>query len=769
MTSSLNAISARGMGRICDKLRFESQQHQCQSALLFGAEQEEPSMSYGTVYETRTPNLAEVIEKIGGGVTGATYLIPDLQRGFVWDPQKIEALFDTVIKGWPFGSILLADIGKQALAFSPRSFYGQVYCGRGGQTEGEKWNATLNRNSQKSSSYKLVLDGQQRLQSLLICLGAEVSVKGVVMRESDWLVYNGNKRKRKPKNDCPVCYLALDVGNLTNQLQDNGFDIHRLNFSSQGRAPIFTWVATEKPVNYSNWHWENELPWIQEDLKNAGRITIRLSQLWDCAKDLSEKQLVNFNEKMEELFCDYNIDKSEQREAVRLFVDRLSFIRNLPVNCLCLMSSSTDTPDDEYDEMILNVFTRLNAGGVILRKEDITLSWVRRHWRQSSSTGEECAEKCMKDLRDALHGFGLDLEINELMSVLTGVWACIENDGHIITNEDLMEGERLKAIAVWLSLNWKSISCTIQSVAKSLVGRGLRYKVHFGSLRVLIMLSAWNLAGRLWFQTKVSGARVNVETGFNDIFLGGLSECLDRLVFSGVWTGDWSSPSRMTSVAQMNEKLQGTRTIDDAKKYLMECLRNQMAEMVEKAKVEIENMGIKPRHGVSAYKSFLWVWQRLNESRARYSTILARERNGLQEGIPHVDHCLSSNYWESFILPRFKVERSSQKYEELSKQVNQIGNCTILMDALNISKSDSEGTELERFLSKVVGTEKGKEKEEVENCLKALAIDRLLVYPDDAEELDQLCKAMSKRTRLIKAELVEFLVGSKKRVLDANA
>ena len=73
-------------------------------------------MNNKTLYETKTPTLADVIDGIGGGAKGATYLIPDLQRGFVWNPQKIEALLDTVIKGWPFGSVLLAEIGTQALA-----------------------------------------------------------------------------------------------------------------------------------------------------------------------------------------------------------------------------------------------------------------------------------------------------------------------------------------------------------------------------------------------------------------------------------------------------------------------------------------------------------------------------------------------------------------------------------------------------------------------------------------------------------------------------
>jgi uncharacterized protein with ParB-like and HNH nuclease domain len=38
---------------------------------------------------------------------GATVLIPDLQRPYVWTPNQVTLLIDSLIRGWPFGTLLL--------------------------------------------------------------------------------------------------------------------------------------------------------------------------------------------------------------------------------------------------------------------------------------------------------------------------------------------------------------------------------------------------------------------------------------------------------------------------------------------------------------------------------------------------------------------------------------------------------------------------------------------------------------------------------------
>lgn len=70
--------------------------------------------------------------------------LPELQRAYVWKPRKVEALLDSLYKGWPVGSFYV---------WRPR--YAQP-----------TRQAAIARVLPGSSHAVLLLDGQQRLTSL---------------------------------------------------------------------------------------------------------------------------------------------------------------------------------------------------------------------------------------------------------------------------------------------------------------------------------------------------------------------------------------------------------------------------------------------------------------------------------------------------------------------------------------------------------------------------------------------------------------------------
>jgi len=39
-----------------------------------------------------------------------SYYLPAIQREFVWPPEKIEALFDSILRGYPIGTLLIWDV-----------------------------------------------------------------------------------------------------------------------------------------------------------------------------------------------------------------------------------------------------------------------------------------------------------------------------------------------------------------------------------------------------------------------------------------------------------------------------------------------------------------------------------------------------------------------------------------------------------------------------------------------------------------------------------
>ena len=41
-----------------------------------------------------------------GRIQNKSYVLPAIQREFVWKPEQIERLFDSLMQGYPFGTFL---------------------------------------------------------------------------------------------------------------------------------------------------------------------------------------------------------------------------------------------------------------------------------------------------------------------------------------------------------------------------------------------------------------------------------------------------------------------------------------------------------------------------------------------------------------------------------------------------------------------------------------------------------------------------------------
>ncbi len=84
-------------------------------------------------------------------------VLPAIQRDFVWDEDRIELLFDSLLRGYPVGIVLLWE------TYQPLQFRKFVY---------DHVPGSLHRfeENQRGQRIKLVLDGQQRLSSIYVAL-----------------------------------------------------------------------------------------------------------------------------------------------------------------------------------------------------------------------------------------------------------------------------------------------------------------------------------------------------------------------------------------------------------------------------------------------------------------------------------------------------------------------------------------------------------------------------------------------------------------------
>src|SRR5690606_19452285 len=103
--------------------------------------------------------VKEVLERIYAN----DYLMPAIQREFVWGQDKIANLFDSLLRGYPVGSFLFWTVGEERAA--EYVFYGFLT----NYHERDHKYAERKR-PPKGKGTTAILDGQQRLTSLNIGL-----------------------------------------------------------------------------------------------------------------------------------------------------------------------------------------------------------------------------------------------------------------------------------------------------------------------------------------------------------------------------------------------------------------------------------------------------------------------------------------------------------------------------------------------------------------------------------------------------------------------
>ena len=125
------------------------------------------------------------------------YLLPAIQREFVWGPGKIEWLFDSIMRDYPIASFLFwqvkADTAREYKFYEFIKYYKEKYATRNPE------------HPTGASNFTAILDGQQRLTSLYIGLCGSYAYKKKYRKEEN------------TENSYPTRKLHL---NISKKLQD---------------------------------------------------------------------------------------------------------------------------------------------------------------------------------------------------------------------------------------------------------------------------------------------------------------------------------------------------------------------------------------------------------------------------------------------------------------------------------------------------------------------------------------------------------------------
>lgn len=268
------------------------------------------------------------------------YLLPAIQREFVWTAEKIEALFDSLMRGYPVGSFLFWRVDQENSQKYKFFEFMQSY-----DAQNNKRLRPYEIPVPKSLS--VVLDGQQRLTSLAIGM----------------LGFRADKAKNKRANNPGAypkkkLYLSLSSKYQGQDDLDREYDFKFLTDEEvAGANDSVLWFPIRKVLEFRNGVDVNTEKLMQFAAENrlSGWGAGTLAKL--CNVLLKDPVIYYFRE------------------------------------------------DEQSLNRVLNVFVRLNSGGIALSYSDLLLSIASAQWK---SDAREAIYGVLDDINSFGQGFQFD-------------------------------------------------------------------------------------------------------------------------------------------------------------------------------------------------------------------------------------------------------------------------------------------------------------------------------------------------------------------------
>jgi uncharacterized protein with ParB-like and HNH nuclease domain len=297
-------------------------------------------------------------------IDNAEIVLPAIQRDFVWDEERITKMFDSIMRGYPLGIVLL---WETYLDIKYREFEEDY------QTE-SKFVFKDNTNNKR---IKLVLDGQQRLQSLFLALNGSIDNK-----ELYFDVLSG-----KAADDFREVFYVFRF--LKNS------DVIELNLKTK-----------ENRLNKDN----------QREKENGNAEQEKYSLFLSIKEILNsspEGRLIRKNKlKNEFLLTDDDVLRLE------LNMNKLIHSVTNDSNILKVSTIDENKPKESQDRKtesdILEAFVRINRQGITLSRSDLIFSMLKLNWKESADELPDF----IREINDGNNlGIDIDFVIRSLFTI----------------------------------------------------------------------------------------------------------------------------------------------------------------------------------------------------------------------------------------------------------------------------------------------------------------------------------------------------------------
>ncbi len=720
------------------------------------------------IYEEKSEALHLLLDRARSD-EGATVLIPDLQRPYVWTPNQVSLLVDSLIRGWPFGTLLMWKVGQGELQSIPhRQFWRVVE-----RTENSNGSAVARKDP--PAAFQMVLDGQQRVQSLLLALGGDGW--GFKLEDREWVRELTDRRPRGPQGKnrhWSKASLCFDLNQFLKEYMDGG-SLLNVDFRN-----VLQWVITDPAGGQSTWskpiNYEEPLSrsFVAE---NTGRF-IRLSRLWTAAAPNPNIKEGQFRDVIKELFPAEGVPPDAVDKLLVPMGELMTTLRDLKLSKVTYLEliafDKHIWTEDSYNDAIVNIFTRLNTAGRTLTREEITLAWLKVGWDEAA-TGGQTAGECFLKLKEQIAERGIDIEMDSLVNAVSFIWSVCCNQGNLLANRDLLRGATIRPMASELAKRWTDIKGAMLTGLDAVNGRELEYGAggHYSSLNALAVVWAWLYLALQW--EAIHQLTVPERDDFEKKVTATLSSVLDRWLICSQWAGRWggSSAKVIAGYAKaLHEDSVACSKLDDLEsvhKVLSDRFQTFVKELETDAANFVNTLAASSRERVSIYRTALWVWHRIDATRWEMSSIPLRIGKG-KESLD-VDHIVSYARWDKKLTAGLPTGFESKA--DAMALINVLGNCSLLEKSFNISKSDKS---LRSFMEQVHEFKEGK----VDLASWALALqlenpmlDGTMASDEQSQSIlpvgteadpDGFVRAIRKRDAAIRAELVEFVKGTKIRM-----
>lgn len=300
--------------------------------------------------------IKAAIDKIDAG----EFLLPSIQRRFVWNTEQIELLFDSIMQDYPINTFMFWRVNSSEIKNQFRFYdFLKKYIGyKGGNNE--------ERNTKGYKDFDSVIDGQQRLNSLYIGLKGSYAYKQYVYRKK--IYYND-------ESSYPTRKLYLDLlSPIETDEQKKKYDFQFLIHNGHKREN----EQTSKQVI--------------DEFGNQKTVDCYWFEIGKILEFKNEHSIVSF-------LTQEKLDLSGFPGETLLRFFKL-------VNEKTLINYYLEQEQD-FDKILFE-FIRTNSGGTKLSFADLLMSIITASWEMGLSTkgAREELDEVIREVRE--FGFEID-------------------------------------------------------------------------------------------------------------------------------------------------------------------------------------------------------------------------------------------------------------------------------------------------------------------------------------------------------------------------